>query len=453
MFAREFLNSLEKWRHSPYRKPLILRGSRQVGKTSVVHQFGQTFQHYLYFNLEREADKKIFERYNDFNQMVDYLLFAKLVPKSALENTLLFIDEIQETPWLVSQFRYFYEELPALAVIGAGSLLETLFAESQPFPVGRVEYKMLRPATFQEFLGALGEDAALQILQTVPLPDFATDKLFQLFHLYALIGGMPEAVQRFADTRDLSELKPVYESVLTGYKDDIEKYAKSESQKAQLRFVLNVMFSRAGSRVKFEGFGNGPYKSREMGEALRLLEKAFLLRLVYPSTEAKVPMTSDFRKAPKLHVFDTGVMGYANGYQQDLIGTKDLSQHYQGLVVEHLVGQELLATDYSPLHELHFWVRDKNTSSAEVDYLVQYEGMIVPIEVKSGPTGKLKSLMMAVEQFGLKLAIRLHAGPLSQEHMKTPGGHAFLLLNLPYFLVSKWKAYVDWAWRNEYKPN
>lgn len=445
MFKRTVLNDLAKWRASPYRKPLVVRGSRQVGKTSAIHLFGKTFKHYLYFNLERPEDRAIFERNPEFSVMVQALLLSRSVSQTEISETLLFLDEIQAMPNLIGQFRYFYEDMPQLAVIGAGSLLETLFTDNQPFPVGRVDYKMVRPLSFEEFLGALNEKAALEVFRQIPLPEFASTRLFQLFHLFALIGGMPEVVQRYVQTRDLLALRPVYDSLLVGYQDDVEKYGNGKSQIEHIRFVLKSMFSVTGSRIKFEGFGNGPYKSREIGEALRLLEKAFLVHLVYPCTETRIPLTPDFKKSPKLHFLDTGLMGYVNGYQQDLLGTEDLSKHFQGVVIEHLVGQELLATNDSPRASLHFWVRDKNTSSAEVDYLVNWKGTVIPIEVKSGPTGRLKSLLLVMEQFQLPFAIRFYAGPLTKTKESTPGGHDFILLHLPYFLVSRWEAYANWA--------
>jgi predicted AAA+ superfamily ATPase len=339
-----------------------------------------------------------------------------------------------------------------LAVIGAGSLLETLFTGNQPFPVGRVEYKMVRPLCFSEFLLALGEKAASEVFHTMPLPAHGESTLFRLFHLYALIGGMPEVVQRYAQTRDLMALRPVYDGLLLGYHDDVEKYGSGKSQIEHIRFVLKSMYSLAGSRIKFEGFGNGPYKSREVGEALRLLEKAFLLQLIFPCTEARVPLAPDYKKSPKLQLSDTGLMCYVNGYQQDLLGTRDLSHHFRGLVIEHLTGQELLATDDSPRNMLHFWVRDKAGSSAEVDYLVNWKGTIVPIEIKSGPTGHLKSLLQVMEQFQLPFAIRFYAGSLACTEEKTPGGKVFKLLHLPYFLVSKWEEYAEWAFSQSEKP-
>lgn len=452
MFERNILKELATWRTSAHRKPLIIRGPRQVGKTSAIHLFGKTFRHYLYFNLERPEDRNLFQQHSTFSVMLDAVLFSGSVPKSEISETLLFLDEIQSMPELISQFRYFYEDTPELAVIGAGSLLETLFTDTQPFPVGRVEYKMVRPLSFAEFLGALGEKAALEAFETTPLPVFATEKLYQLFHLFALLGGMPEVISRYAETRDLVALKPIYDSLLIGYQDDTEKYSNSRQQTHHLQFAFKSIFSVVGQRIKFEGFGNGPYKSREIGEALRLLEKAFLIRLLYPCTEAAIPLQSDFKKSPRLHFFDTGLMGYVNGYQQDLLGTQDLSKHFKGTLIEHLVGQELLTTDSSPRSGLHFWVRDKNTSAAEVDYLVNWKGTVVPIEVKSGPTGKLKSLLLLMDQFRLPFAIRFYAGALLQTSEKTPSGHPFQLLHLPYFLVSRWEDYAAWAFSGSATP-
>jgi uncharacterized protein len=340
--------------------------------------------------------------------------------------------------------RYFYEEEPTVPVIAAGSLLETIFNNRIKFPVGRVEYLVVRPVSFSEFLMAINEEIAYEQLHILPLNDFAFDRLLQLFNTYALIGGMPEIVKEYAQKKDITSLARIYNSLLTSYKDDVEKYAESNAALQQIRHVINTAFIEAGSRIKFENFGASNYKSREMGETFRTLEKALLLHLVYPNTGVKLPLLPDKKKSPRLQVLDTGLINFTAGLQVDILNCKDLNEVHKGLVVEHLVGQELLAADFSTLHTLQFWVRDKNTSQAEVDFVYRYNSKLIPIEVKSGATGKLKSLHMYMDMAPHKMAIRYCAAKINIEKITTALGTKYYLLTMPYFLACKINDYLPW---------
>ena len=322
MFKRELLQELEKWRLNPSRKPLVLRGARQVGKTTLVNQFSSQFEQYIYLNLDLPEDKEPFENFTSIENLIATLFFLKNKTLSKKSKTLLFIDEIQEVPKALNTLRYFYELAPEISVIAAGSMLETLFDKNISFPIGRVEYKVIRPVSFPEFLAALGESTALEQLLQVPLAPFAHSKLLSLFHTYALIGGMPEIVQHYVKNKDLIQLGPIYDSLLSGYMEDVEKYAKSNSQIIHIRHCIQNSFAQAANRIKFEGFGNGPYKSREMGEALRIIEKALLIHLIYPCTTASLPQLPDTKKSPRLQILDSGLMNYFVGIQKEIIGTK-----------------------------------------------------------------------------------------------------------------------------------
>ncbi len=444
MFSRGIIVELGEWRKKTNRKPLIIRGARQVGKTTVVKQFGMDFEQFIYLNLELPEDRKPFEDFTNFDTLLQSLFYLKNQSLSKKANTLLFIDEIQELPQALQQLRYFYEDTPDLAVIAAGSLLESLFNPDISFPVGRVEYMVIHPVSFPEFLSAIGETAALEQLKLVPLASFAKDKLMQLFQRYCLLGGMPEVIEQYAATKDVTSLNAVYESLLLSYLDDVEKYASNAAQINYIRHAIRASFAEAGKRIKFQGFGKSNYKSREMGEALRTLEKALLLHLVFPQTNTVLPLQPDLNKSPRLQVLDTGMLNYFVGLQKEIIGTQDLSSVYQGTMIEHMVGQELLAAQYSALHGLQFWVREKNSSSSEVDYLQVFNSQLIPIEVKSGATGKLRSLHQFMDLAPHNLAIRFYAGDLEISNITTPGQKEFYLLNLPYFLVSQTEKYLVW---------
>ena len=444
MFNRLIIKELEQWAVQPSRKPLVIRGARQVGKTTMVNQFAAQFDQYIYLNLELAEDKAPFKAFTTIETLVQTLFFLKNKKLNIKNRTLLFIDEIQEVPEALNILRYFYEMEPGIAVIAAGSMLETLFNKNISFPVGRVAYKVMRPVCFPEFLAAIGETAALQQVQNVPVALFAHSKLLQLFHTYALIGGMPEIVNHYAQHKDLTALGPIYDSLISSYLDDVEKYAGTASQVLHIRHVIRSSFLLAGKRIKFEGFGNSSYRSREMGEALRTVEKALLLQLVYPNTGAILPLLPDIKKSPRLQVLDTGMLNYFAGIQKEILGTTNLNSVYQGAMVEHLVGQEILAFQYLSLASLHFWVREKKDSSAEVDYLFPFDGKLIPVEVKSGTEGKLKSLHIFMDMAPHTMAVRFYAGEMSITEATTLTGKKYQLLNLPYYLVSQLENYLVW---------
>jgi uncharacterized protein len=444
MFNRVALKKLENWRGNSDRKPLIIRGARQVGKTTLVHEFGKQFKQYVYLNLEKESDKLFFDKSMDVDSMVEQLFFKKRLDIKEITNTLLFIDEIQEAPELVNMLRYFKEDKQELCVIAAGSMLETLLGKQVTFPVGRVEFFVLRPVSFEEFLGAMGDEMALQAFHQIPLKGFAYDSLLSLFHRYALLGGMPEIVDAYSKSKDLMRLAPIYSSLLDSYLIDAEKYAKSKEQLQLIRFVIHAALSSAGKRITFQGFGNSNYKSREIGETLRTLQKTHLLHLIYPTTNTQIPQEVDFKKSPRLQFLDSGLLNFFVGLQDEILGSENLDAVYKGTLIEHLVGQELIVHQTFPLDKLSFWVRQKNTSQAEVDFVYKYKSQLIPVEVKSGAYGKMKSLHQFMDASNGNIAVRLNANKLETIKLETRNGKTFYLLSLPYFLASKLESYLTW---------
>jgi len=445
MFYRNVISELKKWANEEDRKPLILRGARQVGKTTAVDMFAKDFDHYISLNLEKKEDVEIFNRNLSIDDLIQAILLEKNVPYTPKKKILLFIDEIQNSPPAVAMMRYFYESPKNLYVIGAGSLLETLMGEKQvSFPVGRVRYLFMYPMTFEEFLPAAGEDAAVKLCGEVPLPEYAFPKLLKLFHTYTLIGGMPEIVKNYIKTRDMVTLKPVYEALMTGYLEDVSKYAKNSAMEAVIRHAVESAPLEAGKRIKFQGFGHSNYQSREMGEALRTLERVMLLYLLYPSTETEPPLIPDKKKSPRLQFLDTGLLNYFVGLQGYFFKYDDLHSFYQGKLAEHIVGQELLAIDMNSNKKIPFWVREQKQANAEVDFAVPYKHYIIPLEVKAGKTGSLRSLHQFLDRAGHGCAVRLYAGPLQLTETSTPSGKPYKLLNLPYFLTGRINAYLQW---------
>ena len=444
MFYRTQIKALEQWRRSSSRKPLVIRGARQVGKTTLIHEFGEQFEQYIYINLERPKDAQLFEDFSDIDQLTTRIFLEKRMRLDALENTLLFIDEIQESPEVVNLLRYFKEEMPDLAVIAAGSMLETLLGKNLTFPVGRVEYKVLRPVSFEEFLKATGEDQLLEEYQKTPLESYAEKELLRTFHTYALLGGMPEIIQHYNEHRDITALGPIYDALISSYLQDAEKYAKSEQQLQLIRFCIYQSMLKAGQRTTFQRFGNSNYSSKAIGEVLRALEKTHLLHILYPDTGTTLPLAPDYKKTPRIQFLDSGMINYFAGLQQEIIASDDLDKVYDGTLIEHLIGQELLSFQSLSLDKLHFWVRQKKQSDAEIDYLYRYKGKLIPIEVKSGATGTLKSLHIFMDHSPLHFAIRFYAGKRQIDQLQTRQGKTYYLLSLPYFLSGRIDAYLDW---------
>ncbi len=444
MFNRTLTIRLNEWKTSLNRKPLVLRGARQVGKTTLVKQFAKTYKQHIFLNLEKADDRYFFEQSDDIKKIVDSLFLSRNI-SSKIGDTLLFIDEIQESPKAIQLLRYFYEEIPGLHVISAGSLLEFAMRKIRSFPVGRVEYIYLYPFDFLEYLGAIGHSAALGQINQIPIEPYAHKLLLDLFNRYAIIGGMPEVIKAYIENNNsLIGLPKVYESIWGTYQDDVEKYATNETERKVIKHIMATAQFYIDQRIKFQNFGNSNYKSREVGEALRSLDGAKIIRLIYPTTNVETPIQTNFKKSPRLQFLDTGLVNHVLGLQPQLIGLQNLSSAYKGAIIPHLITQELISLNTISSNKPHFWVREKKQSSAEVDLVFQYMDKIIPIEIKSGSTGSLKSLHQFIEMTDHPYAVRVYEGEFKIEKAKTPNGTHYLLMNLPYYLGSKIPGYIEY---------
>ncbi len=439
---RTSLAKLEEWRTSSIRKPLILRGARQVGKTTLVRKFSVKFDIYVELNLETETDKIFFEKTDNVNEILNSIFLSKNKVFDKKLSILLFIDEIQESPKAIKLLRYFYEKVPELYVIAAGSLLEFALKDVESFPVGRVQYMCLHPVNFIEFLSVINPTAASEIVK-IPFNDYAHNILTGLFHEYAIVGGMPEVVSHYSNTKNLSQCLMIYKTLWQSFKDDVEKYGVNKSMKDIIRFVIDVA-PKETDRIKFGNLGNSNYRSREIGEALRTLDKAKIIQLVYPVTEVIPPVIPDRKKMPRLQFLDCGMLCSILSLQNEMIGIEDLSDFYRGKIIQQLISQEIISTQNDPHFRPHFWVREKKESNAEVDLIFHYKSLIIPIEIKSGKQGTLRSLHQFTERAPHPYAIRMYAGKFSIEEGTTPSGKKYLLMNLPYFLGTQIAEYVEY---------
>ena len=442
---RDAYNKLLNWKALKHRKPLLLRGARQVGKTTLVRQFAKEFSNYVELTLEKEADRDLFERTDDISKLLSaiYLLKQSTPGKGS---TLIFFDEIQESPKAIQLLRYFHEERPDLYVIAAGSLLEFALKQVPSFPVGRIDYMTLHPVNFPEFLG-VRNPVARKTLSQLPVPEYAHQILLDLFHEYAVTGGMPEVISNYADNDNIATLTGIYKRLWHSYKDDAEKYARNTTERNVIRHVIESA-PKETDRIKFEGFGNSVYRSREVGEAFRALDLSRVIQLIYPSTNTEPPVIANLKKRPRLQFLDTGLITHTLMLQGEMIGIKDLNNFYRGKIIQHLIAQEFISIQDDSSYKPHFWVREEKNSNAEVDMIYQYGRHIIPVEVKSGKQGSLKSLHQFVERSIHPYAVRFYQGEFSIDNAKTPNGKPYILMNLPYYLGTQIHSYISYLIEN-----
>ena len=432
MFRRIALENLREWALKAERKPLVLRGARQVGKTTLVEMFAADFDHYIYLNLEEKDNAELFATDSTFDDLLAGIFFKAKLPVDS-PRTLIFIDEIQTEPKAVQALRYFYEKRPDLYVIAAGSLLESLMGRHISFPVGRVEYMALHPCTFVEFLSAIGEDMLVCQVEKVAVPQSLHSYTLDLFKKYMIIGGLPEVVANYAQYHDMVRLSDVFNALLSGYRDDVEKYADNRKEQDSIRYILNYGWTSAGHRIQFAKFTNSSFKSADVSNAFRTLEKTLLLELVYPLTSTSFPILPDLKKSPKLLWLDTGLVNYVAGMQEELLFTTDSDELWNGDIAEHIVAQELLGATTTFGEKRLFWVRDARNSQAEVDFVIRYKSHLLPIEVKTGANTKLRSLHLFMEESKENIALRLWNGPMTSDVITRSDGRPFTLYNIPLY--------------------
>lgn len=445
---RDIENELEAWRISNNRKPLILRGARQVGKTTTVVKFGKQYKHFISLNLENQENKDLFDRARNIKEVVTNLLLTHNIKTPELPSTLLFIDEIQESPKAIHLLRYFYEEYPKLHVIAAGSLLEHALVKVSNFPVGRIQYLYMYPLNFLEYLGGRKLTLLQEELNTIPCSEVANKLLIKEFNSFTIIGGMPAIVKNFIKNEDLTMLDIEYESIWEAYKDDAEKYARNATQKKVLRHIMNTAPHELEAMVKLQNFGGSNYKSREVKEAFEELEKAKIIQLIYPSTDYIPPAQPNLRKHPRLQILDTGIINYETNLQKDLLTMEDISTAYKGKIVPHMIAQELQSLGAIKSLKPKFWIRDKKSSSAEIDLIYTFNQKVIPIEIKSGATGTLKSLQHFIDNCDHIYAVRMYSGKFSIENHTTQAGKNFKLMNLPYCMGVVLPEYLEYFLKN-----
>lgn len=431
---RFVIDKLLQWHNQKSSKPLILRGARQVGKTWAVKRFAT-------LHLNNRIHIVDFEKHPDWHQVFEKNLNVKRII-SELElllnktitpgRDLLFFDEIQSCPRAIMSLRYFYEDMPGLKVIAAGSLLEFALKEIS-FPVGRVEFMNMYPMVFAEFLYGLGKGIMAKNLIKGSL-DFSEnihDMFFEQLRLYFFIGGMPECVKTYRNTDKLKNVFKIQEGLIEAYRADFAKYAPY-SDKRCLNSVLTNTARFSGQQIKYTRLADG-FTQPTNKKAFDLLNMARIIYKIPCTSSGRLPLgvLASERKFKAL-IVDIGLMQYLCGLNiSEEIYKKDLLNIYNGALAEQFAGQEMLA--YGD-NQLYYWARDAKSSNAEVDYLLQRNGRILPVEVKSGSAGRLKSLHLLLKTFpeitkACVLSQRPYSELLEQKLVFQPLYNAMNLIN------------------------
>lgn len=406
-------HELIKWKQSKRRKPLILRGARQVGKTFSVKQFGEKyFDNIALVDLERNPGwRRIFD--GDLNaKRICADLEILLKQKILSGRTLLFIDEIQVCPKAITALRYFYEELPDLHVVAAGSLLEFAMQDIS-FPVGRVQFLHLQPLCFAEYLEATGNEEATGIILAPPGEVSQTIHSFLCEELrrYFFIGGMPEAVKAYVETDSMQESFEVQAEICDTYRLDFAKYSPKADRHC-LNAVLTTLSQKVGQQIKYSRLAEG-YSNPTLKRAFEVLCLANIVRKISSVDPSGLPLgATASKKIFKALLIDIGLMRYLTGMPVDVeYGKTDLLSIYNGAMAEQFVGQEMLLSQKG---DIYYWSRRAKSSSAEVDYVTVIDEKIYPVEVKSGSSGRLKSLHLFLQIYinspkGIVFSIRPYA--------------------------------------------
>ena len=409
---------LSEWAARPSHKPVLLRGARQVGKSTAVRHLGEQFKYFVEINLEKQSEYKVL-----FQQNLDV---KRIVPQMAAINgtpiipgqTLLFIDEIQDCKQAIMALRYFKEDMPELHVVAAGSLLEFVLDDIPTFGVGRIHSMYMYPMTFDEFLLANGEkllmEARNQASPSSPLPMPLHEKLTSLLRTFMLVGGMPEAVAKWVETHDYLLCQEVQDDIITGYEADFPKYKKKVDPQL-LRMTMRSAAQQATKKFMYSQVP-GEYKTAEVKKALELLIKANIIFPVTHTNSNGLPL-GDGRDdgIRKMLLLDTGLM--LRLLNMAMGNIRELTTHIltataadlvnKGPMAEMLAGLELLHYRTPNLqYELFYWQRQAKNATAEVDYVLPNETHILPVEVKAGVQGGMKSLWAYMRERKLTQAIR-----------------------------------------------
>ncbi len=450
---RSHLEHISDWATRKTRKPLIIRGARQVGKTTLVRLACERLNLSLVeINLEDQHDFIKLLPQNDPHKVLQAIALADNLPTLDPDKHLIFFDEAQACPRLIPFLRYCFERAPEYRIILTGSLLEfVLRAQNFSFPVGRVEFLYLGPMTFEEYLGGIGKQVLAERIGRFSLtepPDEAEHSLLMKeLRLFLIIGGMPEAINTFRDTASFLEVERCKQGIITAYQADFHKYRGATEVELVNRVFASIPL-QIGEKTKYTRLVQGQ-RSEKVKHIVDLLELARVIQRCYHSHADGLPLSAQQKtNFFKLLFLDVGLVQSMLGVSLAMIESSgEINEIAKGCLAEQFIGQHL-AYDGPAFQAptIHYWERQSKHSIAEVDFLVAWQQEALPVEVKSGHKGHMKSLQQFIAEKRASHALRFSSGPLmvrDYKHASRPLAYRFL--NIPHYLVSRWRHLTDTA--------
>ena len=445
------ISGLDRWFSREKRKPLVIRGARQVGKTTLVRHFAERRGLRLHeVNLERHLGLRDAFASKQISRIVTELEFTAKRGKLEDETSLLFIDEIQTIPEALAALRYLYEDRPRLAVVSAGSLLEFALTDARlSMPVGRIQYDYLGPMSFEEFSLARGEDRLVDLLRSFdfsePFPEAAHLRLLELQRLFLMVGGMPEAVFAFMESESLQAVREVHASIIDTYRDDFAKYG-SKSQRLRLQRIFDHIPRAIGEKIKYANIDRNE-QARSLRAALDLLAQAQVVTLVHHVDLAGLPLRAGVDpNSYKAFSVDSGLVAYQTGVTELTIQQIQARRFInEGKLAEQFIAQHLLYWNRPHQKpELFYWLRQGRKNNAEVDFVVQLADQVIPIEVKAGKSGTLRSLLQLTWKKQLDRGLRFDLSLPSRQQVRHKIRYesqthetSLKLTSLPFYMVDQ----------------
>lgn len=444
---RDRTSFLIEWLNSSTRKPLVIRGARQVGKTWLVRDLASLSERQLIeFNFEKRPNLETLFSSNDPREILVNIA-ASIGQKIDPQRSILFLDEIQAAPRLLEKLRWFAEDMAELPVLAAGSLLDFTLAKHEfSMPVGRIGYMYLEPLSFEEFLDALGQKELRAYLHSYELkckiPEAIHTQLMKFLKEYLIVGGMPAAVSSWAAQSDPQAVHQIHIDLLTTYRDDFAKYGGRLTLE-RLEEIMSAVPHQIGKKFVYSHV-NAAVSTLPLKQALDLLCKARICHRIITTAANGLPLDAEAdEKYIKVIMLDCGLCSASLGLSlHQMVQLSELSMINSGGIAEQLVGQ-LLRTISPPYvsSSLYYWQRKKKDTEAEVDYIIQHENQVVPLEVKAGATGTLKSLQQFMLEKKRPLAVRINSDfpSLCPVTIKDPTGSSFAykLLSIPFYLTGQ----------------
>ena len=426
---RLLYEQLKTWQQTPDRKPLLLMGVRQVGKTTLLKKFGKSeYKNLVCLNFDDYPSyKSFFTTDLDPHRIIKDISLAMNVTITP-EDTLLFFDEIQECPEALNSLKYFNEKANEYAICAAGSLLGVKLAHCQGFPVGKVHFKTLYPLNFVEFLNATGDEQLSEHLSTLTLHDTINpaihNKLLQRLRYYFLIGGMPEAINKYKLTENLAEVRIIHRDIIKAYNLDFTKHAPASliMKITDCFHAIPAQLAKENKKFIYSVIREGA-RARNYEEAVQWLQEAGLIYKLFNTNTPKLPLSAyENRSIFKTYLVDVGLLNtLADLPLQSILDEYRLFQEFRGSLTENYVTQELVQLEQN----LYYWT---SHGRAEIDFVLRYNESILPIEIKSGQSSHKKSLAYYREKYKPKLAIRLSPKNLIMQDK---------LINIPLYLTGQ----------------